>query len=96
LRNDLVSRGAAEEIALARLSRSIGSVLIAACQSDQYAQECAALKHGAFTEVPIQGLDGEAADKRGEISATGLETSIEQALPELTRKYRGLEQWPTG
>lgn len=89
-------RGAAEEIALARLSRSTGNVLVAASQSTQFAQEFPALGHGALTQALIDGLSGEAADRNGQISATGLKSWVESSLPLLTKRYAGVEQYPTG
>lgn len=89
-------RGAAEEIALARLSRSTGSVLIAASQANQFAQEFAALGHGALTQALMEGLSGKAAGKDGQITATRLKTWVEESLPEITKQYSGVEQYPTG
>jgi len=44
-----LSRGAGDEIALSRLSRAVGSALIASSRADQFAQEFATLGQGALT-----------------------------------------------
>lgn len=96
LRRDLATRGAAEEIALSRLSRAAGSVLVAACQPEQSAVEFGKLGHGAFTKVLMDGLAGAAADDSGQITASGLKSYVERSLPPLALAYAGVEQWPTG
>jgi hypothetical protein len=89
-------RGAAEEIALRKLSRSTGAALIAASKADQFAQEFATLGHGAFTQALIDGVNGKAATASGQVTAASLKTYVEDALPVLSRKYLGTAQFPTG
>jgi WD40 repeat protein len=93
--NQFTVRGAAEENALAKLSRATGSVILASTTSEQSAIEFTALKHGAFTYVVIEALTGKAALANGQITAAGLKAYIDDQIPELTRKYRGDAQYPT-
>lgn len=90
------TRGAAEEQALARLSKASGNVLIAASQSSQNAQEFKALGHGALTQALMEGLAGGARAANGQITASSLKSYVEEFLPVLTSKYAGAEQFPTG
>jgi WD40 repeat protein len=90
------ARGVAEEVALSRLSRATGSALIAASRDDQFAQEFAALGQGALTQALLNGLLGEAANSDGFITVAGLKSYVDSVLPDLTREYAGLEQYPTG
>ena len=89
-------RGAAEEIALSRLSRATGSALIAASRDDQFAQEFAALGQGALTKALLDGLGGDAALANGQITVGSLKGYVESALPGLTEEYAGQAQYPTG
>ena len=89
-------RGAAEELALSRLSRATGSALIAASRDDQFAQEFDALGQGALTRAVIDGLAGEAASGRDQITVSGLKSYVEFTLPDLTERYAGRPQFPTG
>jgi uncharacterized caspase-like protein len=89
-------RGAAEEIALSRLSRATGSALIAASRDDQFAQEFQALGQGALTKAILDGFSGGAANVDGQITVGALKSYVEGALPKLTSQYAGREQYPTG
>ncbi len=89
-------RGAAEEIALARLGRATGSALIAASRDDQFAQEFAELGQGALTKALLDGLEGDAAQAGGEITAGSLKSYVETTLPVITEQYLGTAQYPTG
>ena len=89
-------RGAAEEIALSRLGRATGSALIAASRDDQFAQEFASLGQGALTKALLDGLNGKAAQTNGQITVGGLKNYVESELPDLTEKYAGQAQYPTG
>jgi WD40 repeat protein len=91
-----VRRGAAEEVALAKLSRSTGSVLIAGSQASQFAQEFAALKHGALTQALVEGLEGAAAGPDGQITAASLMSYVDSALPAITTRCSGVAQYSTG
>jgi WD domain, G-beta repeat len=86
-------RGAAEEIALSRLSRATGSALIAASRDDQFAQEFAALGQGALTKALLDGLKGDASLKNGQITVGSLKGYVESALPGLTEMYAGQAQY---
>lgn len=88
-------RGAAEENALAKLSRATGSVILASTTKDQFASEFEELKHGAFTYVVIEGLMGAAALPNGQITAAGLKAFIDDQIPYITQKYKGDAQYPT-
>jgi WD40 repeat protein len=89
-------RGAAEELALSRLSRSTGSALIAASREDQFAQEFAALGQGALTKALLDGLAGGAAMANGQITVGSLKSYVEAQMPMITQQHVGREQFPTG
>ena len=89
-------RGAAEEIALSRLSRATGSALIAASRENQNAQEFKTLGQGALTKAILDGLGGKAQQTNGQITVGSLKSYVESALPELTEQYAGSVQYPTG
>jgi WD40 repeat protein len=89
-------RGASEEIALSRLGRATGSALIAASRDDQFAQEFEALGQGALTKALLDGLQGNASLKNGQITVGSLKGYVESALPVLTEQYAGQAQYPTG
>jgi WD40 repeat protein len=92
----LATRGAAEEKAIAQLSRSAGIHVIASAGSEQFATEFASLGHGLFTHVLLRGLEGEAdgAPKDGKITIYELKSFIDDQVPELTRKLKGSPQYP--
>lgn len=94
LAQGLATRGSAEEGALARLGRATGSVILASTTAEQLAQEFGTLGHGVFTYALIEGLSGKAAAADGQITAGGLRTFLDARLPELTRQYKGQEQFP--
>lgn len=87
-------RGAAEEQALARLSRATGSAIIAATRNDQFAAELEALGHGAFTMAVIEALEGKAATSKKQITASSVRLYLDDRLPEITEEYSGSEQYP--
>lgn len=89
-------RGAAEEIALSRLSRSAGLALIAASRENQFAQEFKAIGQGALTKALIDGLSGGAVIEGGTITVASLKSYVESVMPNITEKYTGRSQWPTG
>lgn len=86
--------GAAEENALAQLQRSAGIALFSASTDSQFAGEVKDLGHGLFTYALIQGLGGAAATKDGKITAASLKSYIDDAVPQLSLRYRGSEQYP--
>lgn len=92
----LASRGAAEEKALAQLSRSTGIHVLAAAGSEQFATEFEELGHGLFTYVLLEGLAGKAdgAPKDGKITIYELKSFIDDQMPEFSRKYKGKMQFP--
>lgn len=90
-------RGAAEEKAILQLARSAGVVVLAATSTEQFASEVKKLGHGVFTYALLKGLEGEAdggspPDKK--ITVKELEAFINDKVPELTEKYRGMAQYP--
>jgi len=87
-------RGLEERRVLAQLSRASGTHLIAATTKEQLASELGALGHGVFTYALLEGLRGKAAGIGPEVTARKLMVYVEQALPELSKKYRAEEQFP--
>ncbi|MBX2968035.1 MAG: caspase family protein [Cyclobacteriaceae bacterium] len=92
----LANRGAAEEKAIAQLSRSAGIHVMASAGSEQFATEFAELGHGLFTYVLIQALSGEAdgAPRDGKVTIYELKSYIDDQVPEMTRKLKGKPQYP--
>lgn len=94
-------RGVAREKAIAKLARSSGTFFITASQEMEYANESTDLKHGLFTYAILELLDGEneTANKFSLdqiISANELKSYVESRVPELSEKYKGSPQYPTG
>jgi uncharacterized caspase-like protein len=92
----LANRGAAEEKAIAQLSRSAGIHVMASAGSEQFAAEFAELGHGIFTYLLIKGLEGEAdgSPKDGKVTIYELKSFLDDQVPELTRKLKGKPQYP--
>ena len=92
----LANRGAAEEKAIAQLSRSAGIHVMASAGSEQFATEFAELGHGLFTYVLIQALSGEAdgAPRDGKVTIYELKSYIDDQVPEMTKKLKGKPQYP--
>ena len=88
-------RGAAEENAIAKLSRSTGSAIFASTTSDQYATEFTQIGHGVFTFVLLNALGGKASLDNCQITAATLKGFIDEEVPILTHKYKGTSQYPT-
>jgi len=88
-------RGAAEENALAKLSRATGSTVFASSTKDQYASEFEQLKHGVFTYVLIQALSGEASLNNCQITAASIKSFVDDNMPIYTEKFNGQAQYPT-
>lgn len=90
-------RGAAEEKALAQLSRSSGVHILASTQQDQEAGEYTQLGHGVFTYALLQGMEGKAdgSPLDGKITIYELKAYIDDQIPGLTQKYKGRAQYPT-
>ncbi len=89
-------RGAAEEKALAQLARSTGTFWITATGTQQFATEFAELGHGVFTYSLIEGLSGKADNGDKRITIKELSAYIENRVPELSEKYKGTPQFPSG
>ena len=87
-------RGLEERRLLAQLSRATGTHLIAATTKEQLATELDQLGHGVFTYVLLEGLGGKAAAGGQDVTARKLMVYVEQALPELTKRFRAEEQFP--
>lgn len=88
-------RGAAEENAIAKLSRSTGSAIFASTTSDQYATEFTQIGHGVFTFVLLNALGGKASLDNCQITAATLKGFIDEEVPIVTQKYKGTTQYPT-
>jgi WD40 repeat protein len=89
----LLTSDANQQKSLAVVSRSTGTHWMAASGSQQYAQEFATLKHGAFTYVLLQALQGQAAANKM-ITVNGLKTFMQVQVPELMKKYNSAPQYP--
>ncbi|MFN4946362.1 MAG: caspase family protein [Chryseotalea sp.] len=92
----LATRGAAEEKAIAQLSRASGIHVMASAGSDQFATEFSSLGHGLFTYVLMKALQGEAdgAPKDGKVTIYELKSYLDDQVPEMTRKLKGKPQYP--
>jgi hypothetical protein len=92
----LATRGAAEEKAIAQLSRSAGIHVMASAGSEQFATEFAELGHGLFTYLLIKAMQGEAdgAPKDGKVTIYELKSYLDDQVPEMTRKLKGKPQYP--
>ncbi len=91
----IAMRGAAEERALAMLSRSAGATVIAAAGAQESASEVKALGHGVFTYALIEGLTGKARTGDRPVTVRSLDSWVSQLVPELTKKHRTQMQVPT-
>ncbi len=88
---------ASEEKAIFQLARSAGVVLIAASGTQQFATEFEELKHGVFTYALLEALEGKGdigADKK--VTVNEVKAYMEDRVPELSQKYGGKTQYPTG
>ncbi|MEJ0057092.1 MAG: caspase family protein [Bacteroidota bacterium] len=92
----LATRGAAEEKAIAQLSRSAGIHVMASAGSEQFATEFTELGHGLFTYLLIKALTGDAdgAPKDGKVTIYELKGYLDDQVPEMTRKMKGKPQYP--
>jgi WD40 repeat protein len=92
----LATRGAAEEKAIAQLSRSAGIHVMASAGSEQFAAEFTELGHGLFTWLLIKALQGDAdgAPKDGKVTIYELKSYLDDQVPEVTRKLKGKPQYP--
>ena len=92
----LATRGAAEEKAIAQLSRSAGIHVMASAGSEQFATEFSELGHGLFTYLLIKALQGDAdgAPKDGKVTIYELKSYLDDQVPEMTQKMKGKPQYP--
>lgn len=92
----LAQRGAANEKAIAQLSRSAGVHVLASAGSEQYASEFEQLGHGIFTYVLLEALEGKAdgAPLDGKVTIFELKSYLDTMVPELSEKYKGKSQYP--
>tara|TARA_B100000508_G_scaffold11104_1_gene7836 strand:- start:7317 stop:10724 length:3408 start_codon:yes stop_codon:yes gene_type:complete len=94
-------RGVEREKAIAKLARSSGTFFITASQEMEYANESSDLKHGVFTYAILELMKAEselARDFSADeiITVNELKTYVESRVPELSQKYKGSPQYPTG
>lgn len=75
-----ITRNIQQELLRGLEVKGSGKVLIAACTESQYAVDRAG--HGAFTDYLIQGLEGEAADRNGDIDVYNLYSYVSKKLNE--------------
>ncbi|UII33484.1 caspase family protein [Fulvivirga ulvae] len=91
-----VRAAASEEKAIVQLARSSGVVMIASSGTQQFASEFEVLEHGVFTYALLEGLDGKADSGDNKITVNELKIFMEERVPELSDKYGGQAQYPTG
>ncbi len=91
-----VRAAATDEKAIVQLARSSGVVMIASSGTKQFATEFDQLKHGVFTYVLLEALDGKADNGDKKITVNELKFYMEERVPELTKQYGGQAQYPTG
>lgn len=93
----LASRGAAEEKALAQLSRSSGVHVMASSESDQESAEVKSLGHGVFTYVLLEALKGKAdgAPADSKITVYELKSYVDDQVPEVSYNLIRHKQFPS-
>ena len=95
LQNVVALRGAAEEKAIAQLARSTGTHWLTASGSQQFASEFDQLGHGTFTFALLEALKGKAdSGNDRKITVKEVDAYLQDVVPQLTVKYRGLPQYP--
>jgi len=92
----LAKRGAGREKAIAQLSRSTGIHVLASAGGEQYAIEFKSLGHGLFTYVLLDALEGSAdgAPLDGKVTIYELKSYLDDQVPEYTKKFKGIRQYP--
>ena len=88
----LMSNDGNQQKSISVVVRSTGTHSLTARGSQQFAQEFAILKHGAFTYVLLQALQGQAAANKM-ITVNGLKTFMQVQVPELMEKYNSAPQY---
>ncbi|MEM1136943.1 MAG: caspase family protein [Bacteroidota bacterium] len=93
-----VSRGPKEQKAMMQLARSAGVVLLAASGQEEFASEYEELGHGVFTYSILEAMKGNADGglKDKKITVNELKGYLEDRVPQLSEKFRGKPQYPTG
>jgi WD40 repeat protein len=91
-----VRAAATDEKAIIQLARSSGVVMLASSGTKQFATEFEELKHGVFTYALVEALEGKADTGDKKITVNELKFYMEERVPELTKKYGGKTQYPTG
>lgn len=95
LNNVVALRGAAEEKAIAQLARATGTHWLTATGSQQFASEFDQLGHGTFTFALLEALKGKAdVGNDRKITVKEVDAYLQDVVPQLTVKYRGLPQYP--
>ncbi|MEO7046705.1 MAG: caspase family protein, partial [Ferruginibacter sp.] len=89
------TRGQAEEQAIAQLARSTGTQWLTASGSEQFASEFEQLGHGSFTYCLLQAFAGDAGNIDNKLTVKELDAYLQNKVPEITKKYKGTEQYPS-
>ena len=89
------TRGNAEEQAIAQLARSTGTQWLTASGSEQFASEFEQLGHGSFTWCLLQAFAGDAGNIDNKLTVKELDAYLQNKVPEITKKYKGTEQYPS-
>ena len=87
--------GAAEEKAIAQLARSTGTQWLTASGSEQVASEFEQLGHGSFTYCLLEAFKGDAGNADKKLTVKQLDAYLQIKVPEITKKYKGTEQYPS-
>lgn len=82
-----------ESQTMAVMARAQGIHILTAATGQQYAAEVKELGHGILTYALLEGLNGKATASGGVMVRT-LMSYVEDRVPELSKKYRGSEQYP--
>jgi Tol biopolymer transport system component len=88
------ARAVEERRSITQLARSTGTHVVAATTDKQYAMESYNIGHGIFTYALLQGLAGEAKNSDATVTIRELIAYVENALPQITMKYRLIPQYP--
>ncbi len=88
------ARGAAEEKAIAQLARATGTQWLTASGSEQFASEFQQLGHGSFTYCLLEAFKGDAGNADKKLTVKQLDAYLQNKVPEITKKYKGTEQYP--
>jgi WD40 repeat protein len=91
-----VRAAATDEKAIIQLARSSGVIMLASSGTQQFATEFEELRHGVFTYALVEALEGKADTGDKKITVNELKIYMEERVPELTKKYGGKTQYPTG